>query len=136
MPSSTTSSERTRVVLVDDNEAMLVRAAEILMPCCLVVGAVRDGRSALAAIRVLQPDVVVLDISMPDMNGFEVACRLREMESRVAVVFLTVHAEEAFLAAAKDVGALGYVVKARLASDLVLAVGEAREGRPFASAIG
>ena len=74
MPSSTTSSEPARVLLVDDNEAMLARAAAVLTPGCLVVGAAKDGQAALEAARTLQPDVIVLDISMPGMTGLEVAC--------------------------------------------------------------
>jgi DNA-binding NarL/FixJ family response regulator len=135
MPSSTTWSEPARVLLVDDNEAMLARAAAVLTPTCVVVGSVRDGRAALEAANTLQPDVIVLDISMSGMTGFEVAARLRETGSKAAVVFLTVHDDEAFILAAKAAGGIGYVVKPRLASDLICAVREARAGRPFVSAI-
>ena len=136
MPSSTTSSEPARVLLVDDNEAMLTRAASALTPGCLVVGKVKDGRSAIEAAAKLHPDVIVLDISMIGMSGFEVAARLREAGSTAAVVFLTVHDDEEFIAAAKAVGGLGYVVKPRLTADLMYAVREARAGRPFVSRIG
>jgi CheY-like chemotaxis protein len=135
MPSNTTSSEPARVLLVDDNEAMLARAAAVLTPCCVVVGAVKDGPSALEAAGALHPDVIVLDISMPGMTGFEVAARLRAAGSTAALVFLTVHDEEAFVLAARAAGVMGYVVKPRLASDLKLAVSEARAGRPFVSSI-
>jgi DNA-binding NarL/FixJ family response regulator len=133
MLSSTTSSEPARVLLVDDNEAMLARAASALTPGCLVVGRVKDGPSALEAAATLQPDVIVLDISMTGMTGFEVAARLRETGSTAAVVFLTVHDDEEFIAAAKAAGGLGYVVKPRLAADLMYAVREARAGRHFVS---
>jgi len=133
MQSSTTSYEPVRVLLVDDNEAMLVRASAALMPDCLIVGAVKDGPAALAAAGALRPDVIVLDISMPGMSGFEVADRLRKTGSTAAVVFLTVHDDEEFVVAAKAAGVIGYVVKPRLTSDLLRAVREAREGRPFVS---
>jgi DNA-binding NarL/FixJ family response regulator len=133
MPSGTTLSELTRVLLVDDNEAMLTRAAAVLTPGCVVVGTVRDGQTALAAARALRPDVIVLDISMPGMNGLQVAESLRNAGSTAALVFLTVHAEEDFILAARAVGGIGYVVKPRLAADLMLAVQEARAGRPFVS---
>ncbi len=133
MPSSTTSSEPARVLLVDDNEAMLSRAATALKYCCLVVGSVKDSRKALEAALTLKPDVIVLDISMPGMSGLEVASRLREAGSTAALVFLTVHDEEDIILAAKAAGAIGYVVKPRLGSDLTLAVQEARAGRPFVS---
>ena len=133
MPSSTTSSETARVLLVDDNEAMLARAAAALKYSCLVVGSVKDSRQALEAALSLKPDVIVLDISMPGMSGLEVASRLREAGSNAALVFLTVHDEDDIILAAKAAGAMGYVVKPRLGSDLTLAVQEARAGRPFVS---
>jgi DNA-binding NarL/FixJ family response regulator len=133
MPSSTTLSEPARVLLVDDNEAMLSRAAAALKYCCRVVGSVNDSRKALEAALALKPDVIVLDISMPGMSGLEVASRLRDAGSTAALVFLTVHDEEDIILAAKAAGAIGYVVKPRLGSDLTLAVQEARAGRPFVS---
>ncbi len=136
MPSSTTSSEApARVLLVDDNEAMLARAAMVLSADCVVVGTVTDPLTALEAVRTLKPDVVVLDIAMPGITGLELAFRLRKAGSKVAVVFLTVHEEEDFVLAAKAAGGMGYVVKPRLALDLILAVREARAGRPFVSPI-
>jgi len=127
-------SERARVLLVDDNEPMLARAAAVLTPDCVIVGAVQDGPAAIEAARTLQPDVIVLDISMPGMTGFEVMYRLRECGSAAAVVFLTVHDDEEFVLAAKAAGVIGYVLKPQLASDLLSAVREARAGRPFVSA--
>jgi DNA-binding NarL/FixJ family response regulator len=135
MPSSTTSSEPARVLLVDDSEAMLARSAAALKRCCVVVGSATDGLGALEAARTLRPDVIVLDVSMPGMNGLEVAARLREAGCTAAVVFLTVHDDEDIILAAKAAGAIGYVVKPRLFSDLMLAVQEARAGRPFVSPI-
>ena len=133
MQSSITSSERPRVLVVDDNEAILTRVAAVLTPSCVVVGAARDGRSAIEAAGKLQPEVIVLDISMPGMTGLEVARRLRAAGSRAAIVFLTVLEEDDIVAAARSAGALGYVVKPRLISDLLQAVREARAGREFVS---
>ena len=135
MPSSTISSERARVLVVDDNELVLARAAMLLAGDCTVLGTAIDGRSALEAVRRLHPDVIVLDISMPGMNGLEVASCLRETGSTAAIVFLTVHTEEEVLMAAAEAGAIGYVTKSRLASDLIFAVREAHAGRPFVSTI-
>jgi DNA-binding NarL/FixJ family response regulator len=143
MPSSTTSSETrseapsepTRVLIVDDSEEVLVREVAALAQGCEVVGAVTDGPQALRAARVCQPDVIVLDISMPGMSGLEVAARLRESGSTAAVVFCTVHEDEEFIAAAKAAGGLGYVVKPRLTFDLPRAVNAARARRPFVSNI-
>ena len=119
--------------MVDDNEAMLARAAAVLKRGCLVVGAVKDGPMALEAAQSLQPDVIVLDISMPGMSGLDVALSLRKAASTAAVVFLTVHDEEEFVEAARAAGGLGYVVKPRIAADLMVAVREAVAGRPFVS---
>jgi DNA-binding NarL/FixJ family response regulator len=114
---------------------MLARTAAVLEPECIVVGAVQDGLAALEAAGALRPDVIVLDISMPQMTGFEVASHVREAGSSAELVFLTVHGDAEFVSAAKAAGAIGYVVKARLASDLPQAVREARAHRPFVSAL-
>lgn len=133
MPSSTISSERARVLLVDDNEAMLARARAVLSPHCSIVGAVKGGQAAIDSAPSLHPDVIVLDISMPEMSGLEVAERLKRSGSAAAIVFLTVHDEEEFLTAARVAGAIGYVVKSRLTLDLATAVRDAAAGRPFVS---
>ncbi len=127
-------SQPTRVLLVDDSEAMLARAKTVLSADCVVVGAVKDGLTALEAAKTLRPDVIVLDISMPGMTGLEVAACLREDGVTAAVVFLTVHDDEEFVRAATTAGGTGYVVKMRLATDLTFAVQEARAGRAFVSA--
>jgi DNA-binding NarL/FixJ family response regulator len=135
MPSSSTSSKPVRVLIVDDNEAILARTTAVLRASCEVVGAARDGRAALASAASLRPDVIVLDISMPGMTGLEVASSLRQAGSTAAVVFLTVHNEEEFVEAAIAAGGLGYVTKPRLGTDLVAAVREAKAGRGFFSPI-
>ena len=135
MEATTTEPVRPRVLLVDDNNAMLARAGAILAHSCVVVGTARDGPSALRAASVLRPDVIVLDISMPEMTGFEVAAALRRSGSTAALVFLTVHADEDFVVAARAVGVLVYVVKPQLVSDLPHAVVEAHGGRGFVSAL-
>ncbi len=143
MPSSTTSSrprpepasDQARVLLVDDNPAMLERAAAALASACVIVGQVRDGAAALAAAAALRPDVIVMDISMPEMSGLDVAHRLRLAGSTAAIVFLTVHNDAEVVEAALMAGGSGYVIKSRLASDLQLAVREARARRTFVSVL-
>jgi DNA-binding NarL/FixJ family response regulator len=131
--SSTTSCDAVRVLLVDDNDAVLTRAADALVPACLIVGVARDGESALRSVRSLHPDVVVLDISMPGLTGLEVASCLRKTGSGPAIVFLTIHDEDEVIDAAQGAGGLGYVTKPRLASDLMPAVLAAQAGRSFVS---
>jgi CheY-like chemotaxis protein len=77
MTASVPAGVRPRVLLADDNEAMLTRASSVLGEVCTVVGTVRDGRAAIDAAGALHPDVIVLDISMPIMTGLEVAVSLR-----------------------------------------------------------
>jgi DNA-binding NarL/FixJ family response regulator len=129
------TAERPRVLLVDDNEMVLEYSVAMLSPWCVIVGALRDGKALLDWIGALQPDVVVLDISMPGMTGLEVALRLRRAGSTVPIVFLTVHYEEEFVEAAHEAGAFGYVLKRRLQSDLLTAIAEARAGRQFVSPV-
>ena len=134
MQINSSAGDRPTVLLVDDNEMVLARAKGALSAACVIVGTATSGQAGLDAAAALNPAIIVLDISMPPgMNGFEVARRLRELGSIARLVFLTVHEEEEFLLAAKDAGAIGYVLKTRLASDLELAVREAHAGRPFQS---
>jgi DNA-binding NarL/FixJ family response regulator len=123
--------DRIRVLLADDHKAMLERVARLLSTECDVVGTVTDGQQALEVARELKPDVLVLDISMPVMNGIETAHRLREAGDQTRIVFLTVHDDADFAREAMAAGALGYVIKQRMASDLVAAIKEAHAGRPF-----
>ena len=101
MPSGTTSSDPVRVLVVDDNDAMRARAAALLARGFTVVGAVPDAKAALAAASDTQPDVIVIDISMPGMNGLDLAGQLRARGSHAAVVFLTVHDEADIVQAAQ-----------------------------------
>ncbi len=123
--------DRIRVLLADDHAAMLERVAGLLRTECDVVGTVTDGQQALEAARELKPDVLVLDISMPVMNGIETAHRLQEAGNPARIVFLTVHDDADFAREALEAGALGYVIKQRMASDLVTAIKDAHIGRSF-----
>ncbi|HEU4386972.1 MAG TPA: response regulator transcription factor [Blastocatellia bacterium] len=121
------------VLVADDHESMRQKVVSTLETEFNVVGAVGDGKEMLDAESRIRPDVVILDISMPTMNGIEAATRLRQRASNARVIFLTVHEEPEFLAAALNAGAIGYVIKSRLATDLSLAVREAIAGRQFVS---
>ncbi len=127
------SKERPRVLLADDHLAMRALTAEVLGGECFIVGAVGDGRELLAEAERLHPDVIVLDITMPRLDGIEAARQLRRAHRSVRLVFLTVHEDADFARAALDAGGLGYVVKARLASDLLPAIRAALADRCFIS---
>ena len=122
-----------RVLLADDHEAFLVVVRRLLEPEFNVVETVRDGLAAVEAAARLTPDVLVLDLSMPLMDGIEAARSLRASGSRVKIVFLTVHGDSDYARAALATGASGYVVKYRLASDLLPAMRESLAGRTFVS---
>jgi DNA-binding NarL/FixJ family response regulator len=120
---------RARVLLADDHASMLERVMSLVGAEFDVVGAVGDGQAVLDAVAVLQPDVVVLDISMPVMNGLAAAARLGESRQPPRIVFLTVHDDAAFVAAARGAGAVGYVTKRHIRTDLLPAIRLALEGR-------
>ena len=120
---------RPRVLLADDHAPMLERVVGLVAAEFDVVAAVSDGQAALDAATVLQPDVVVFDISMPGMSGLAVAAHLAESAHPPRIVFLTVHDDPAFVEAARNVGALAYVIKRHICTDLVPAIYRALEGR-------
>ena len=121
-----------RVLLADDHESLLVEVSELLREFD-IVGAVHNGRDAVAEVQRLDPDVLVIDISMPLLNGLQAASQLQSMHCRTKVVFLTIHEDKDFAAAAFSVGASGYVVKSRMSSDLVPAIREVLQGHRYIS---
>lgn len=122
---------RPRVLLVDDTPEILALCAEILNPNYEIVGTAPDGKSAIAAFERTTPDVVVLDITMPRLNGIEVAKHLRSSGCRAAIVFLSGDME--LMTAALAAGGSGFVTKTRLGADLLVAIREALAGRVFVS---
>ena len=122
-----------RVLIADDNKAMRDVVTSILGAEFDVIRAVGAGGAALTATTQLLPDVVILDICMPVLNGIDVARRLRDTRTNVAVVFLTASSDIDTFDAAKESGSLAYVLKRRLCSDLVPAINLALSGTPFVS---
>ena|SRR5215510_4167689 len=121
------------VLLADDHGDFLSTVARHLEPHYEVVGTVGDGQALLDEAVRLTPDVIVADISMPVLNGIDAARRLRATGSRARIVFLTVQADPDYVSAALGVGALGYVLKSELASDLLPCLKDAVGGRSFVS---
>ena len=124
---------KVRVLLADDHEAVLARIRSILGEDFDVVGAVSNGSDAVEQVQRLDPDVLVIDISMPVLDGLQAVSKLRYTNRRTKVVFLTVHEDQDFVAAAFSVGAFGYVTKSHLTTDLVPAIREALEGHTYVS---
>jgi DNA-binding NarL/FixJ family response regulator len=122
-----------RILLADDHPDMLGVVARLLSRSFDVVGMVGDGESLVAIAAELQPDVLVVDISMPLLTGIEAAQKLKERGNPARIVFLTVHDDPDFVRASLATGAFGYVVKPRVATDLIPAIQEALAGRIFIS---
>jgi PAS domain S-box-containing protein len=121
------------VLLADDQPGVTDMVAELLEGQFDVVGAVENGDLLLEAVARLDPDLLVLDISMPVVNGLQAATHLKSSVSRTKMIFLTVHEDLGFVEAAFSAGALGYVLKSHLATDLVPAIREILQGRTFVS---
>ena len=122
-----------RVLLADDHEAVREQVERVLGPEWPVVAMARDGRSALTLAARVQPDLIVLDISMPLLDGIQVARRLLAAAPQTRLVFLTASEEPELAQVCLGLGEVGYVVKARMAHDLPAAVQHVMAGRRFAS---
>lgn len=126
------SSNRPRVLLADDHDMVLDRV-QSLLENYEVVGTAHNGRELVSEALRLQPDVIISDITMPLFNGIDAAHEIREGGSTSRFVFLTVHEQPAFLHACFAEGALGYVTKSHLGTDLIPAINAALTGHSFIS---
>ena len=124
---------KTRILIADDNRPMRERIVSILESEFDVVKVVSDGHAVVVGVEELHPDVVVLDISMPVLNGIEAARRLAELNGTTRIVFVTVKSDAVIVQAALATGALAYVLKPRIGLDLIAAIKSALAGRRFVS---
>lgn len=111
-----------RVLLADDHTFVLEGFKKLLEEHCELVGAVGDGRALVDAVVGLQPQVVILDISMPRLNGIEAAKKLKKLLPEVKLIFVTMHAETVYVNEAFRAGASGYLLKQSAATELAQAV--------------
>ena len=125
---------RASILLADDNSAVLTHVSKMLEKDYDIVGAVRGGASVLLDWPRLKPDVIVLDISMGETNGIDVARHLRDSGCDSKIIFLTVHEDPDYVKAAMGAGGSGYVLKTRLGSDLGSAIHAVLSGKLFVSA--
>src|SRR6516165_10748882 len=123
--------KRARVLLADDHRLLREAFAQLLEPACDVVGAVADGRALLAAAPELRPDIVVLDIAMPVLNGLDAARQLRREMPGVKVIFLTMSEDPDLATEAFRAGASGYLLKNSAATELLQAIQEVFQGRSY-----
>ncbi len=125
--------DKIRVVLADDHREVTAKIRGILGDDFEIVEEVVNGVQAVSAVLALDPDILVTDISMPLLNGLQAARSIQKANSHVKIIFLTIHEDRDFIAAAFSAGATGYVTKRRLSTDLVCAIQEAMKGHTFVS---
>jgi DNA-binding NarL/FixJ family response regulator len=125
--------KKVRIILVDDHPAVLRQTIQLLPDRFEVVDASPDGSDLLHAVHELEPELIILDITLPVMSGVELARRLRAQGVTTKIIFLTVHADPDYAWEAFHVGASAFVIKPRLASDLVPALEAALSGKRFVS---
>jgi len=124
-----------RILLADDHTVMR-RGLRLLLenqPGFTVVGEASDGREAIEQAQATEPDVAVLDIAMPNLNGIEAAQRISGSQPRTAVVILSMHSDEGYVLRALKAGAKGYLLKDSAEGDLIEAIKAVSEGKAFFS---
>ena len=123
-----------RILLADDNDEILAEVREELKKEDFeIIGTVTNGQDAVEAVRLFDPDVVVLDIVMPILDGIGASSQICKMNARAKILFLTIQENDEYISAAFAAGASGYVTKRRLLKDLAHAVREVAECRTFLS---
>jgi DNA-binding NarL/FixJ family response regulator len=127
------SANRRRILLADDHPLVLERVTRFLQPTFDVVGVAHNGLEMVLEAMRLKPDVIVADISMPGLDGIEAAHQLREIGARATIVFLTISESPEFVEACLAEGALGFVVKSHMKTDLIPAINAALSGQCFVS---
>lgn len=123
--------KRPRLLLADDHTLVLEGLRKLLEPHFELVDSVEDGRALMRRAQQLKPDVILLDISMPLLNGIDAARQLRKSLPHTRIIFLTMHAEPDYVTEAFRAGASGYLLKRSAASELVNAVHEVLKGRYY-----
>jgi DNA-binding NarL/FixJ family response regulator len=133
MPTPTRVCARRRVVLADD-QPMILRMVRMILaehPHLEVVGEAFDGAEAVSMVTFLKPDVVVLNVMMPKMSGFEAARQIHAQSPSVSIVILSTHKDAQFIADARQCGATGYVEKQFAGTELVNAINGTASGAAF-----
>jgi DNA-binding NarL/FixJ family response regulator len=120
-----------RVLIADDHRLVSEAFETLLAPACEIVGRVSDGRALLAAVRELHPEVVIIDIGMPLLNGLDAARQIKQIDSTVKLVFVTMNEDPDLAAEAFRAGASAYLLKRSAGSELLAAVREAMGRRSY-----
>jgi len=122
-----------RVVIADDTVKMRQVISKIIRPECRVAGFASDGPSAVEAVIRHRPDLVLLDVFMPNLDGIQVAKHLQTLRTACKIIMVTILEDSGYVNAALTVGAAGYVFKRRIVNDLPHAIREVMAGRLFVS---
>ena len=122
---------RPRVLMADDHSIVLAGVRKLIEEQCEVVGTVEDGRALLEAANRLKPDLILLDISMPLLNGLDVARQLKKTLPETKLLFLTMHASPRYATEAFKVGAHGFLLKQSAASELPQAIAAVLQGKHY-----
>lgn len=122
---------RPRLLLADDHRIVVEGLRSILAPEYELVGIVEDGRQLVEAAKRLNPDVIVADIAMPQLNGIDAVAQLRKEGCRAKIVFLTMHKDATYAAKALEVGASGFVLKHSASAELLAAIRAALVGKTY-----
>ena len=122
-----------RILIADDHTLMLEGYRLMLEPEFELVGTVEDGQALLIAAKTLKPDIIVLDISMPLLNGIDAAHQLSKLLPSSKLIFVTMHADADYVTAAFRAGASGYLLKRAAASELLTAIREVVKGHQYVS---
>jgi DNA-binding NarL/FixJ family response regulator len=123
--------KKPRVLLADDHKIVIEGLKNILKDEFEIVGSVEDGRALVEKASTLYPDVIVADISMPQLNGIEAARQIKKIDKNIKIVFLTMHPNATYAADAFEAGASGFVLKHSASSELIRAIHEAIKGRTY-----
>jgi len=123
--------KKPRVLMADDHSLILAGLRKLVEAECEVVGTVEDGRALVAAARKLRPDLILLDISMPLLNGLDAARQLQALAPECKLIFLTMHASPTYATEAFQAGASGYLLKRSAVSELSLAIKSVLQGQHY-----
>ena len=123
--------KKPRVLLADDHKIVIEGLKSLLRDEFEIVGSVEDGRALVEQASTLYPDVIVADISMPQLNGIEAARQIKKIDKNIKIVFLTMHQDATYAANAFEAGASGFVLKHSASSELIRAIHEAIKGRTY-----
>lgn len=122
---------RPRVLLADDHSLVLEGLGKLVMDDCDLVGKVEDGRALIQAAQKLEPDVIVLDISMPKLNGLDAGRQIKKLLPSTKLIFLTMHADPMYAKEAFQIGASGFLLKRSAASELTQAIHAVMKGQYY-----